>query len=109
MAHDKDGNVVGKKGASRGNGGKRSKYRNSGGDGPVRWDSVDSVALLAAVDAVTEAGDAIVLARTSDGGVLSITVCSGPERVKFYPKDGLDATRTLLDISKAAGGEADAF
>lgn len=109
MAHDKDGNTGRKKGGTSGNSGIRSKYRNSGDGGTVRWDSVDAAVLLAAVDAITEAGDAVVLARSSDGGVLSITVCTGPERVKFYSKDGLEANRTLLDISKAAGGSTDAF
>jgi hypothetical protein len=109
MSRDND-HPKGNSGGNRvGNGGKRSKYRHSRRDGPIRWDSVEADLLRAAVDSVTEAGDAIVLARSGDGGVLSITVCSGEDRVKWYAHDGTEANQHLAEITTMAGGRADAL
>lgn len=64
-----------------GNGATRGLARNF----PI--DDVDPLGLHNAVAAVVSAGDAIMFARTRDGGCLVITVLSGDERKKFYPDD----------------------
>jgi hypothetical protein len=109
MARDWEPGMARPKGKNNGVEGRRSRYRTSTEDGNINWDAVDGAILLATVAAVTQAGDAIVLARSSDGGVLSITVCSGQERVKFYAKDGLEGNRILTTICEQAGGSPDAL
>jgi hypothetical protein len=59
--------------------------------------------VVAAINAVLDAGDAIMFARTSGGGILAITVYShGCEPAKFYPKSSDEATVVLADIENAA-------
>lgn len=48
------------------------------------WEEADAQELWRTVCAVTEAGDALTLGKTSDGGAVSITILSGRERLKHY-------------------------
>lgn len=60
---------------------------------------------VASINAVLDAGDAIMFARTSGGGILAITVYSqGCEPAKFYAKSPEEAQDTLADIENAARG-----
>lgn len=61
----------------------------------VSWEEVKNQLLRDCICAVTGAGAAIMLGRTSDGGALSITVLDGEQRVKEYPHDVEDAESTL--------------
>ncbi len=61
----------------------------------VKWDEVNNQQLRDAICAVTGAGAAIMLGRTSDGGALAITVLDGDQRVKEYPRDAEEAEKTL--------------
>lgn len=51
----------------------------------IDWDEIpqDRIGLL--VHAVTHAGAAIMLGRTSDGGALSVTVLDGENRIREWP------------------------
>lgn len=51
----------------------------------INWDEIpqDKIGLL--VHAVTHAGAAIMLGRTSDGGALSVTVLDGESRIREWP------------------------
>lgn len=69
---------------------------------PVRWSDVDGPSIKAAVHAVTAAGDAITFGRTTDGGALSVTVLSGPDRLKDYANDAEQAADLLVRIMEAA-------
>lgn len=60
---------------------------------------------VAAINAVLDAGDAIMFARTSGGGILTITVYQkDSEPTKFYPKTADEAQDTLADIENIARG-----
>jgi hypothetical protein len=43
--------------------------------------------LVGVIDAVTQAGGAIMLGVTSDGGAFSVCVLHGDEKIKEYPHD----------------------
>lgn len=86
--------------------GVRSKYQPSKPQSAIGWSIVDSSALHEAVDAVTTAGDAILISRTSDGAVLVVTICAGVERIKFYWRTKEDADTGLGSIADSANGRS---
>lgn len=57
----------------------------------ISWNEVDTQLLRDTVCAVCDAGAAILLSRTSDGGAFSITVMDGNERIREYPNSIEDA------------------
>lgn len=61
----------------------------------VSWGDVANQLLRDTVVAVTDAGAAILLGRTSDGGALSLQVLDGDERIKEYPHSSDDAEAYL--------------
>jgi hypothetical protein len=61
----------------------------------VTWDEVDNQLLRDTICAVTGAGAAIMLGRTSDGGALSISVLDGDQRIKEWPSTIEEAEKTL--------------
>lgn len=70
---------------------------------PVSYADVSPNALLEAICAITDAGDAIMFSRSSDGGVFSLRVYSGKASYPYYPKDA-SALEELLDyLVKVAG------
>lgn len=66
---------------------------------PIGWDEVDAVALAALVAAVTNAGDALILGRTSDGGALSLTILSGNDKHREYLSDPEKANNTIRQLA----------
>lgn len=65
----------------------------------------DSRDVVACVNAVLAAGDAIMFSHTTGGGVLAITVYSqGYEATKFYARDVLEVGIILGNIEEAANG-----
>lgn len=68
---------------------------------PISWAMADSAQLADAVAHWTEAGNAITLGRTSDGGALSVTLLAGGERKKLYAANADELDQLLTAI---AGG-----
>lgn len=89
-------------------GGKTSKYgaaRPGGVGAAVQLDTDSARDTVAAINAVLDAGDAIMFARTSGGGILAVTLYSqGCDPVKFYAKDAEEAQVILADVENTARG-----
>lgn len=71
--------------------------------------------LGAALDAVTFAGDALLVSRTSDGGAIVLTLMAGDEREKAYVHSQVELDDVLgtlrcayLPVSEATGQGRDA-
>lgn len=79
--------------------GKTSPYARSDNGRICDWGSVDSEVLAYCVDVVTRNGDALLLGRSMDGGVLVLTICAGTERIKFYAREGLEMSAHMQGIS----------
>ncbi len=90
------------KGKVRGSGSK-TQYRPQRAGSTVDWDDCDPAELAAAIVAVTHVGDALLVGRSVDGGVLVLTVCAGDQRIKYYARSGEEMTEHLKDIIKATG------
>ena len=82
--------------------GKWSRYESKRTTGGFRWAEVDSAAIGECVQAVTNAGDAILFGAASGGGAGVITVCSGEKRIKFYASTAEEMAMHLADIENAA-------
>jgi hypothetical protein len=76
----------------------------------VSWAEVTAASIAGFVTAITNAGSACILGRTSDGGALSITVLSGNERFREWPHTADEATEVLeyLAGEYGIGGSGDA-
>jgi len=98
-AHDTDGPINSGHKSTSGSG-KTSPYNPNRGNGNVDWASVEGDAILDAIDAITRNGDAVLLSRSMDGGVLVATVCAGSERIKFYGKSAEEMTAHLQGIKR---------
>ena len=59
------------------------------------WEDADQEELWRTIIAVTEAGDALTLSKTMDGGAVSLTILSGSERIRNYAH-GADEIADLL-------------
>lgn len=66
------------------------------------WEEADPDALWRAIIAATEAGDAIMLGKTRDGGALVLTILSGNDRVKQYAHDAEEIAELLREVRAAA-------
>lgn len=84
--------------------GQKSRYSGARSTSPVRWGECDGSAVIACMDALQSAGDALLMGCSRDGNVLIITVCSGDERVKFYAKSAKEMNEHLFDITASALG-----
>lgn len=62
---------------------------------PVSYDSIDNQLLRDTVVSVTNAGAAILLGRTSDGGAFTIQVYDGNERIREWPHTSEEAEAVL--------------
>lgn len=69
---------------------------------PIGWDEVDAVTVAGFVSAVTNAGDAVIFGRTSDGGALSVTILSGDDKHREYFNDPENATSALKQLAVLA-------
>lgn len=84
--------------------GTTTRYRNRDNGAPARWSEVGGDGLIACLDAIQSAGDALLLGTSRDGNVLIATVCSGDERTKFYAKSASEMNQHLFDITASALG-----
>lgn len=71
----------------------------------VSYADVNPNALLEAIDAITERGDAIMLSLSADGGVYSIRVYSGKASYPFYPKDAAACEELMARLTATAREE----
>lgn len=94
MAKDKKGRANGT--------GKWSRYERRAVADSVRWADVDCEQIRAIIDALTRTGDAILFARSSDGGVLTATICSGADRCKLYGRTAAEMELELHDATETA-------
>lgn len=102
---DSDGNPIDGRKTTRGSG--ISSPYNPQRDGvSVDWGAVDAGSMFDCVDRVTRNGDAIIFGRSSDGGVLVITVCAGSERIKFYGRSGEEMDAHMEGITQALDARA---
>lgn len=83
-----------------------TKY-GGGSDGaphpPVSYSEIDAGALLGALIAITDAGDAITFGRTSEGGAYYVGVLAEGLLEKFYlgsRKDAEDALRRMEHVAR---------
>jgi len=65
----------------------------------IYWSDIDAAAIRLAIDAVTRAGGAIMVGRTSDGGALSVCILDGDTKIKEYPHTIEEAVALLGAIA----------
>lgn len=65
------------------------------------WEEADADLLWRVVTAVTEAGDAITLGKTRDGGAVSLTVLSGEERIRLYAHGEDEVAEMLASVMRS--------
>lgn len=78
-----------------GRAGRYDSLQPTGTSKALSYSDIDAALLFDAVVAVTSVGDAIVFARTADGGAFSIRVLSGGQATKWWPDD-VDGCNLLL-------------
>lgn len=61
----------------------------------------DVAGVLAVVDAIMAAGDAVIFGATSDGGAVSVTLLQGRERLKRYAADVRELEQLVADLARA--------
>ncbi len=88
---------------------KRARYGGSSRPRSQRadWALVDAEVLRTAVEAVTVAGDGIILACTSDGGAYAITILTDGEKPRYWPSSPEDCETVLRDITSDARAARD--
>jgi len=59
------------------------------------WEDADQEELWRTITEIVNAGDAVTLGRTRDGGALSLVILSGDERIRRYAR-GADELAALL-------------
>lgn len=76
-----------------------SRYASLGGDKPsaekATWEDAEAESLWRTIVAVTDAGDAVTLGRTRDGGAVSLVILSGDDRIREYAH-GAEEIEALL-------------
>jgi hypothetical protein len=70
----------------------------------LSWAQVRAEAIIDAIVAVTDVGDALMFSRTSDGGAYSITVMSGGKSAKVWPSEPEAAETVLTTLTARAAG-----
>ena len=70
--------------------------------GSVSYSDIDAAVLQRVVESVTDANDAILFARSRDGGSFSVWVLSGGETAKFYAHQPSELVELLEGLSVAA-------
>ncbi len=61
----------------------------------MRWQDIDASLIRGAIEAVTQAGGAIILGVTRDGGALSICVLMDDQKSRDYPASIASAEEAL--------------
>jgi len=67
------------------------------------WASVPEEELAAFTVRVVNSGACVLYSKSSDGGVLSLTVIYGGERWRAFPRSGADALVAMRDICDDLG------
>src|SRR5690242_7851778 len=67
------------------------------------WSDVDSEELQHFISRVVELGACCIFSRSSDGGVLSLTVIYGGTRWRSFPRDADHALEDMHDILDTLG------
>lgn len=84
------------------NGAAQSRYgRVSRGPSPAElasWEDADQEQLWRTVTEIVNAGDAVTLGRTRDGGALSLVILSGEERIRRYARGAEELAELLAEI-----------
>lgn len=71
------------------------------------WEDAEAETLWRTIQAVTDAGDAIMFGRTRDGGAVVLTLLSGDVREKAYATGPEEVASLLAEVLSAA--EADSL
>jgi hypothetical protein len=87
-------------GKSSGNSASRyGSVRNSASSQDLAsWEDADSDELWKTITAIVNAGDAVTLGRTRDGGALSLVILSGDDRIRRYARGADEIHSLLVDI-----------
>ena len=62
------------------------------------WEDADPDELWRTITAIVNAGDAVTLGRTRDGGALSLVILSGDDRVRRYARGTKEVEQLLREI-----------
>lgn len=62
------------------------------------WEEADPDQLWRTVTDIVNAGDAVTLGRTRDGGALSLVILSGDDRVRRYARGAEEIEHLLREI-----------
>src|SRR5690348_252043 len=62
------------------------------------WEDADADELWRTITAIVNAGDAVTLGRTRDGGALSLVILSGDDRVRRYARGTEEVEQLLREI-----------
>jgi hypothetical protein len=82
----------------------RANGRNNGRfTDDADWAEVPPEDLAHYLSRLVRCGACCILSRSSDGGVLSLTVLYGNERFRAFPRSGDDALDALKDIVEHLG------
>jgi hypothetical protein len=84
------------------NGAAQSRY-GSVSRGPssvdlASWEDADQEELWRTITEIVNAGDAVTLGRTRDGGALSLVILSGEERIRRYARGADELAELLKEI-----------
>lgn len=89
---------------------RNGKYGRVGSAKPsssvATWEDAEPDDLWKTIIAVTNAGDALTLAKTRDGGAVALTVLDGDDRLKYYAT-GEAEIKTLLAEIRASAEDAE--
>lgn len=86
---------------------RRRGYGSGIGNGrsdAVRYGLVDAELLRGCIDSVTEAGDAIMFSRTTDGGAFAIRILSDAGNGTWYPPTAEALQHVLVEADHIARG-----
>jgi len=73
-------------------------------DSSPSWATATPEDLCNYIGRITDAGACLILSKSSDGGVLSITVLYAGERWRSFPRSGEEACADLHNILGDIGG-----
>lgn len=62
------------------------------------WEDADADGLWRTITAIVNAGDAVTLGRTRDGGALSLVILSGDDRIRRYARGAAEVEQLLREI-----------
>lgn len=88
-----NGNNTGRRDVKKDSYSVRPNYRSLAA---ISWSDIDSDIVSSLVVAVTAAGAAVMLSKTSDGGALAITVLDGDSKLKEYPRTETEVSNFVL-------------